>query len=133
MVPYSEKYLPGFTRNHRVVSAVKRFYQRILRRLDTTQPTDIYLWTIVLVAMTLDICLTVIGLRIGLIEQNPIALFGIRTFGYAVLAFLKVPALIIGFFGWIMLPPLYRQLNLVGLALPWVEAVIVNSWLIITN
>ena len=112
---------------------IVRWGGSINRAFESTAPIDIYLWLVVLIAMSLDIGLTIFGLQIGLIEQNPIALFGIRTFGYAVLAFLKVPAILIGFIGWVVLPPRYRRLNLVGLALPWVEAVIVNSWLIATN
>lgn len=109
---------------------------RLRRTLSVSPPTkqrDIQLWLAVLISMTLDIGLTIHGLRHGFIEQNPIVLFGIETVGYAVLAFLKVPALVIGFLGWITLPETYRQLNLVGLAVPWMSAIIVNSWLLLSN
>ena len=100
------------------------------KALASTTKRDIEYWLLVLSAMTADIVLTLIGLGAGLIELNPIALFGINTFGYAILAFLKVPALMVGFYGWVMLPPPMRRLNLIGLAVPWCLAVMVNTWLI---
>lgn len=101
--------------------------------LQTATRLDFILWMIVLTAMTVDIFLTLYGLQQGLIERNPIALFGMNTIGYAVLAFLKVPAILIGFLGWLILPKTYRQVNLIGLSLPWIGAISLNLWLIITH
>lgn len=110
-----------------------RYWRRFSETFSTADRFDFALWTIVLTAMTLDILLTLYGLQQGLIELNPIALFGINTIGYTVLAFLKAPALLIGLIGWVILPKTYRQLNLLGLALPWIAAVITNTWLIISH
>lgn len=98
-----------------------------------TTRTDYGLWLLVVVAMGLDIVLTYYGLQHGLTEGNPIVLFGIETVGYATLALVKLPALGFGFIGWSTLPPKYYQITLVCLALPWVTAVISNSWLILTS
>ena len=100
--------------------------------LPAPEPVDVYLWMLVLTGMSLDIGLTVYGLEHGLIEQNPIAVFGMAIFGYAVLAFLKVPALLLGLVGWAVLSVEWRRLNLVGLALPWILAILTNSWLLLT-
>lgn len=82
--------------------------------------------------MIFDIGLTIYGLESGLIERNPIAVVGMEMFGYAVLAFLKVPAILLGLIGWAILSPSLRRLNLIGLALPWVLAVLTNTWLILS-
>lgn len=100
------------------------------RALPRTERRDVHLWFLVLGAMVADIGLTLVGLGMGLIETNPIALFGIETVGYAVLAYLKVPALLLGVVGWISLSRTARRLNLVGLALPWVAASLVNLFLV---
>lgn len=97
----------------------------------STEPLDVQLWLLVLASMAADIALTLYGLRMGLVETNPIAIFGIETVGYAVLAYLKVPALLLGVVGWIVLPPGARRLNLVGLSLPWAGASLFNLWLIL--
>ena len=60
-------------------------------------------------------------------------LFGLETLGYAVLAFLKVPALLLGVIGWVYLLKATRRLNLLGLAMPWVAAVLLNGWLLLSG
>lgn len=97
----------------------------------STETRDVQLWLLVLATMVADIGLTLYGLRLGLVETNPIAIFGIETVGYAVLAYLKVPALLLGVAGWIVLPTTARRLNLIGLTLPWAAATLVNLWLIL--
>jgi hypothetical protein len=82
----------------------------------------------VIVAMLADIGLTIYGLKQGLLERNPVMLFGLDLFGYAALAFLKAPALLIGLAGWLLLPRHLGRLNLAGLAVPWIGAVGVNLW-----
>jgi len=93
-------------------------------------PVDVHLWFIVLAVMVADITLTIYGLGLGLIETNPIALFGINTVGYAVLAYLKVPALLLGVVSCMVLSEQARRLTLIGLAMPWAAAVVVNFCLI---
>lgn len=112
------------TRRHLAIREISQ------NAIESSERLDIQLWILVLIVMMGDIILTLFGLRFGLIELNPIVIFGLDTFGYAILAFLKVPALIIGFYGWVTLPPTMRRLNLLGLAIPWAMAVCVNSWLI---
>ncbi|MFD1632649.1 hypothetical protein ACOZ4L_07630 [Haloplanus ruber] len=92
---------------------------------------DVHLWSLVIAAMLADIGLTVYGLQQGLLERNPILLFGLDVFGYAALAFIKVPALVIGVTGWFLLPTPSGRLTLVALAVPWIGAVGVNLWLIL--
>lgn len=92
---------------------------------------DRHLWLLVFGVMVGDVVLTRYGLDLGLIETNPIALFGIETFGHAVLAYLKVPAILLGIVGWVLLPEHQRRLNLIGLAIPWSLATAVNLWLIV--
>ena len=104
---------------------------RVNEAVASTEPRDIHLWLLVLLAMSLDIALTIYGLRIGLIERNPIVLFSVDMIGYSMLAFLKVPAIGIGFVGWFVLPKPARRLNLIGLSLPWFMAASVNAWLIL--
>lgn len=110
-----------------------QFWRDALSGGYTANRVDIILWTVVFTAMIFDIVITIYGLHQGLIERNPIALLGINTIGYAVLAYLKVPAILIGFIGWVALPQPYRQLNLVGLSLPWVAAIMMNMWLIVSH
>lgn len=112
---------------------IARLHGHVRARVPSPQGVDIQLWLLVLTAMTLDIGLTIYGLERGLIERNPIAVFGIDTFGYAVLAFLKVPAIVFGVIGWVFLSPWERRLNLIGLGLPWIMAISLNSWLILTR
>ena len=100
--------------------------------LPPAERTDVYLWLLVLGVMVVDIALTLVGLGVGLIETNPVALFGIETVGYAVLAYLKVPALLLGVVGWVTLSRPMRRLNLVGLAVPWAAASLINLSLIVS-
>lgn len=111
-----------------------KFRDGIGRRFRLSRPVerrDLHLWTLVIVAMVADIGLTLYGLERGLLERNPIVLFGLNTVGYAALAFLKVPALLLGFVGWVSLPRTFGRLNLIGLALPWFIAVGINVWVIL--
>jgi hypothetical protein len=107
---------------------------RIDRHFPLSRPVerrDFRLWALVIAAMVADIALTIYGLEQGLLERNPIVLFGLDVVGYAALAFLKVPALVLGFVGWVSLPRTFGRLNLVGLALPWLAAVLINVWVIL--
>ena len=97
-----------------------------------TTSLDIQLWLLVLISMSGDILLTIIGLEMGFVELNPIIVFGMETFGYVVLAYLKVPAILIGLIAWLSLPIAKRQLILVGLALPWIAASLFNAWIILS-
>lgn len=103
---------------------------QVVRALRSTDRRDVHLWFVVLTVMVADIALTKYGLGTGLVEKNPIALLGLETGGYAVLAYLKVPALLLGVIGWVVLSEPWRRLNLVGLALPWAAASLLNLWLI---
>lgn len=94
--------------------------------------SDTLLWLLVVGAMSLDVASTAVGLSLGLVEMNPIAAIGLEAGGVAALAVLKTPVLAMAVIGWQTLPGRYRQLNLLGLALPCTGAVASNGWLIVT-
>lgn len=88
-----------------------------------------WLWLIVLATLTLDIWLTYTGLQRGLAEGNPLLGPAMEAAGFAVLGLTK--AVVLGFAGF------YRELRPelgpvipLGLALPWLAAVVVNGILI---
>lgn len=91
------------------------------------------LWSLVFVVMSLDVASTVAGLSLGLVEMNPVAVVGLDAVGVAALAVLKAPALAIGLVGWRTLSDPYRQLNLIGLAVPWLAAALTNCCLILAT
>lgn len=103
----------------------------IVNAFRSTERRDVHLWLVVLGVMVADVALTMYGLSAGLVERNPIALFGIEAVGYAVLAYLKVPAIVLGLAGWVFLSECARRLNLIGLAIPWAAASVINLWLIV--
>lgn len=88
-----------------------------------------WLWLIVLATLTLDVWLTYQGLQRGLAEGNPLLGPAMEAAGFAVLGLTK--AVVLGFAGF------YRELRPelgpvipLGLALPWLAAVLVNVTLI---
>ncbi|GAB3316558.1 hypothetical protein EI982_03925 [Haloplanus rallus] len=86
-----------------------------------------WLWALALGALTLDAALTVVGLRLGLTELNPVAAGLIADVGaLPALVALKGGAVGVGLAGRAVLPAEYRGLVPAGLALPWTVAVVVN-------
>lgn len=106
--------------------------RRQFRRLQAgVSDLEFALWTVVVTAMVLDVLLTAYGLSIGLVERNPIVRVAIDSFGFAVLAVVKLLALAIGV-GFRLAVPRYALVAPAGLAVPWVFAVINNALLILT-
>jgi hypothetical protein len=106
-------------------------FDRLHLPTQSLERRDVQLWVLVIGSMLADIALTIYGLEQGLLERNPIVLFGLDVVGYAALAFLKAPALLLAFVGWVALPTEFGRLTLVGLSLPWTGAVVVNVWVIL--
>ena len=100
--------------------------------LDELAAVERELWLVVAVTLVIDVWLTHVGLQHGLHEGNPVMRVAIETFGIAVLALTKV--------GVLGLAGLTRQLLSdqrgvvvpLGLALPWVVAVVINAALLIS-
>ena len=89
-----------------------------------------WLWLIVLATLTLDVALTYEGLQRGLAEGNPFLGPAMEAAGFAVLGLTK--AVVLGFAGF------YRELRPelgpvipLGLAVPWLAAVVVNAVLLL--
>ncbi|MFC7173905.1 DUF5658 family protein [Haloplanus litoreus] len=77
------------------------------------------LWAVTVVALVLDGALTLVGIRLGLTELNPIAADLITSVGVLpALAALKGGAVGVGLAGWVVMPADYRGLVPAGLALP---------------
>jgi len=97
------------------------------------------LWAFAVVAMTLDIALTGVGLSLGLVERNPLArafIDSVGLLGAGVL--LKGAVLGFGYACWLLVPRVaptatrHRNLLPLGVALPsWVAAGI-NAGLILS-
>jgi hypothetical protein len=100
--------------------------------LDELAAVERELWLVVAVTLIVDVWLTHIGLQHGLHEGNPVMRAAIETFGIAVLGLTKI--------GVLGLAGLTRQLLNdqrgvvvpLGLALPWVAAVVINAALLIS-
>jgi len=86
-----------------------------------------FLWAVTVAALVLDGALTLVGIRLGLTELNPIAADLIASVGVLpALVALKGGAVGVGLAGWVVMPADYRGLVPAGLALPWVAAVVAN-------
>ncbi|GGK64919.1 MULTISPECIES: DUF5658 family protein [Haloarcula] len=100
--------------------------------LDELVAVERELWLVVAVTLIIDVWLTHVGLQHGLQEGNPLMRAAIETFGIAVLGLTKV--------GVLGLAGLTRQLLSdqrgvvvpLGLALPWVAAVVINATLLLS-
>jgi hypothetical protein len=100
--------------------------------LDELAAVERELWLVVAVTLIVDVWLTHIGLQHGLHEGNPVMRAAIETFGIAVLGLTKI--------GVLGLAGLTRQLLSdqrgvvvpLGLALPWVAAVVINAALLVS-
>jgi len=91
------------------------------------------LWLLVVVTMLADVPLTMYGLQLGLTEMNPVARTAIEVAGALGLYVLELVALSIGLGCTLLVPQRYTALVPLGLALPSVFAVVVNSLLIFSN
>lgn len=90
------------------------------------------LWILTLVAMILDVALTVQGLKLGLHELNPVARTALDQAGAFGLYGLKSIAVLLGVCCVLLLPDRYTPFVPLGLAFPSVVAVFINSIVIIS-
>lgn len=90
------------------------------------------LWGLTLVAMILDVILTIQGLRLGLHELNPVARTALDQAGAFGLYGLKSVAVLLGVFCVLVIPDRYTPFVPLGLALPSVVAVFINTFVIIS-
>ncbi|MFC6836312.1 DUF5658 family protein [Halomarina ordinaria] len=89
-------------------------------------------WGLAVAAMVLDITLTLYGLRIGLVEMNPIASRVITQYGALGMVAMKGFGFGVAVFGRQVVHRRYAALVPLALALPWVVAVCVNVVMIAT-
>lgn len=85
------------------------------------------LWFLTISAMFLDVMLTVQGLQLGLRELNPIARSALDWIGVLGLYMLKAVALLIGVLCTWLVPSQFAPVVPLGLALPSLCAVLINS------
>lgn len=98
--------------------------------LTTISAVERELWLVVVLAMLADVPLTLYGLELGLTEMNPVARAAIERTGGLGLYFLEALALGMGVCCTLLIPDRYTALVPLGLALPSVVAVIINTVLI---
>lgn len=113
------------TADHGPRTGRTRFAARLRGRLATASQTR--LWTVALLALVLDVALTAAGLRVGLVEANPVATATMRVLGvFGGLVALKSLAVAVALVGHAALPREYRSVAPLALAVPWWIAVAVN-------
>lgn len=100
------------------------------RLLQSAAAVERDLWILVAAAMLVDVTLTVHGLQLGLVEVNPIARHALGSFGVLGLYGLKAVALGLGGFCRLCVGDRYGAIVPLGLAIPSLVAVCVNSVLI---
>lgn len=103
---------------------------RFGRLLSAAGAVERELWFTVVAAMLLDVTLTMHGLTIGLVEANPVARYALDTAGILGLYALKIAALAIGVSCRLGLDDRYGPIVPLGLAIPSMVAVIVNTTVI---
>lgn len=99
-------------------------------RLSRVQSWERELWFLAIIAMMVDVTLTVHGLQLGLQELNPVARRFLEAAGVLGLYFLKLFALSVGVCGRFLLPTRHRWLVPLALAIPSGIAVLINATLI---
>lgn len=109
-------------------AAVEQRVQAVTALLD---PVERLLWVTAAVLAALDVVLTVRGLQAGLVEGNPLIALLLTDAG--VLAFVAVKGGALGLAAsvrWVR--PRWGPWLALGLAIPWLVAVSVNSFLLAT-
>ena len=100
--------------------------------LDELAAVERELWLVVAVTLIVDVWLTHIGLQHGLHEGNPVMRAAIETFGIAVLGLTKIAVLGLAGLTRQLLNDQRGVVVPLGLALPWVAAVVINAALLIS-
>ncbi|MFC7194182.1 DUF5658 family protein [Halosimplex aquaticum] len=90
---------------------------------------ELLLWVLVCWALVLDIVLTAYGLSVGLVERNPLMRQALGAFGLSALALAKAAAVAVALV-FRALWPEYALVAPIGLAIPWVLAVVFNAALL---
>ncbi|ADB60053.1 hypothetical protein Htur_1161 [Haloterrigena turkmenica DSM 5511] len=90
------------------------------------------LWVLVALSLLGDVLTTFAGLRLGLVESNPVARSAIDGHGFVGMFALKGLAIAIGLVCRPLLPAAYRAIVPAGLAVPWTIAVCINLYAIST-
>jgi hypothetical protein len=103
---------------------------RLGRFLESARAVERDLWILVAAAMLVDVTLTVHGRQMGLVERNPIARHALGWFGVLGLYGLKSIALGLGGCCRLLVDDRYGALVPLGLAVPSLAAVSINSLLI---
>jgi hypothetical protein len=93
---------------------------------DRWSGVELHLWVLVGVTLVLDVWLTYEGLRLGFTEGNPIVAYGIEQYGFGILGVAKVCALGAGCVIRVLCPR-YGSVIALGLGLPWLIAVLINT------
>ncbi len=88
------------------------------------------LWFLTLSAMLIDVTLTTHGLQLGLRELNPVARAALDSAGVVGLYGLKIVAVFLGVLCVWAIPDEYTAVVPLGLAIPSLIAVIINTVLI---
>lgn len=97
---------------------------RFRRRLRANERA---LWGLVLLALLLDFGLTVYGFQLGFVEQNEVGRWLLSTYGIAGILGLKLAALALALGLRQLLPPGYRGIVPLALAVPWWIGAIANA------
>lgn len=100
--------------------------------LDELAAVERELWLVVAVTLIVDVWLTHVGLQHGLHEGNPMMRAAIETFGIAVLGLTKIAVLGLAGLARQLLSDQRGVVVPLGLALPWVAAVVINAALLIS-
>lgn len=101
-----------------------RHWERFFRLISTYERE---LWVTAVTAMVVDLVLTGYGLRLGLRELNPVARGAIDIAGIAGLAILSALAVAMAYYCTLAVPERYTPLVPLGLALPSLFAVCMNT------
>lgn len=100
---------------------------RTSKLLSAVSGVERELWFVAILAMTLDVTLTIHGLKLGLAEVNPVARSALASADIFGLYALKLVALLLGAGCALLVPRHYRGLIPLGLAIPSVLAVVNNA------
>jgi len=93
---------------------------------DDVATVEVLLWLVVLASVALDVYTTHLGLSAGLTEGNPLMHHAIDGFGIGALVVAKL-LVVGGALAVRALRPRYGAPIVLGLAVPWVATVFVNS------
>jgi hypothetical protein len=118
--------MPG----QRATATDRSVSHRLARLTNELSAVEHELWLIVLATLTIDVYLTYVGLQAGLTEGNPLMHHAFETVGFAVLGLIK--AVILGVAGFTREAwPSHGPYIPLGLSMPWLAAVLVNSSLLL--